>query len=95
MESVSQFAEPVGHTLARLTLTKGTLIEGEIQWMNATGIKLRTEDGSELVVVKENVSHIEALDGQASVSQADFVPDRWAGQVEQWVGLVGRRDGRG
>jgi hypothetical protein len=80
VESVSQFAEPVGRALARVVLNSGTVFEGEVQWMNATHMKLRLNDGSEVIIVKENASQIESLDSANGMSQGDFRPDRWAGR---------------
>jgi ATP-dependent Zn protease len=81
VDSVSQFAEPAGPAAARVTLTNGATVEGHVLWMNAAHMKLRLKDGSEVIVAKKNASQIESLDGTATVPQADFTPDRWAGRT--------------
>jgi ATP-dependent Zn protease len=78
VESVSQFAEPVGRAVARVTLTTGAVIEGEVQWMNATHIKLRLADETETIVAKELAAQIVPLKGTESAPQSEFTPDRWA-----------------
>jgi cell division protease FtsH len=80
VESVSQFAEPVGRAVARITLTTGTVVEGEVLWMNAAHIKLRIADGSEVVVAKEMAEQIVPLVGTELTPEGDFTPDRWAGR---------------
>ena len=80
VESVSQFAEPVGRAVARITLTTGTVVEGEVLWMNMAHIKLRVADGSEVIVAKEMAEQIVSLDGTELAPRGDFTPDRWAGR---------------
>ncbi len=80
VESVSQFAEPTGRVLARVTLTTGATVEGEVLWMNASHMKLRAEDGSEVIVAKEMAQCIVPLAGTEMAPQGDFRPDRWAGR---------------
>jgi ATP-dependent Zn protease len=80
VESASQFAEPTGKALARLTLVTGETLAGQVLWMNAGLIKLRVADGSEIVVGKKNVAQIAPLQGTETAPRGDFVPDRWAGR---------------
>ena len=80
VESVSQFAEPVGRAVARVTLVTGAVVEGEVVWMNATHIKLRGADDTEIVVAKETAAQIVALPGTDLGPRAEFTPDRWAGR---------------
>jgi ATP-dependent Zn protease len=80
IESVSQFAEPTGRALAKVRLTTGTVVSGEVLWMNMVHIKLRTDDGSEIVVAKDMAEQIESLEGTEQVPQEDVIPDRWAGR---------------
>ena len=80
VESVSQFTEPTGRAVARVTLTTGTVVEGTVLWMNASHIKLRAPDGSEVIVAKEMAEQIVPLAGTESAPPGDFTPDRWAGQ---------------
>ena len=80
VESVSQFAEPTGRAVARVTLTTGTIVEGTVVWMNAAHIKLRTADGEEVIVAKEMAEQIVPLAGTESAPAGDFVPDRWSGR---------------
>lgn len=78
VESASQFAEPTGRACARITLTTGEIVEGEVEWMNTTHIKLRLQDGSDAIIAKQNAPQISSLEGTGKVSQSDFTPDRWA-----------------
>lgn len=80
VESLSQFTEPAGRAVVRITLTTGTILEGEVLWMNAVHIKLRLADGSEVVVAKEMAEQLVSLEGTETVSESDFRPDRWAGR---------------
>ena len=80
VESVSQFAEPTGRAVARITLTTGTVVEGEVQWMNAAHIKVRTGDGAEVIVAKEMAEQIVPLAGTESAPADDFTPDGWSGR---------------
>lgn len=77
-ESVTQFAEPTGQAVARITLTTGNVIEGTVLWMNAGHIKLRAADGTEVIVSKQLAERITPLKGTESVGKDDFVPDPWA-----------------
>jgi hypothetical protein len=66
--------------LARVTLTTGTNLEGEVLWMNASHVKLRIADGSEVVVAKDLAERIVPLAGTELAPPGDFTPDRWAGR---------------
>jgi cell division protease FtsH len=81
VESASQFAEPTGRAVARVTLVTGSIVEGEVLWMNATHIKLRLNDESEIIVAKETAVQIAALTGTDTSPDGDFSPDRWAGRA--------------
>jgi cell division protease FtsH len=78
VESVSQFAEPTGPAIARVTLSNGDVVEGDVLWMNASHIKLRTADQGEVIIAKESAAQIAALAGTEAVPMADLAPDRWA-----------------
>jgi cell division protease FtsH len=80
VESASQFAEPTGKALARVTLVTGETLEGQVLWMNAGLMKLRLADGSEVAVAKKSAAQIAPLEGTESVARGDFIPDRWAGR---------------
>jgi ATP-dependent Zn protease len=80
VESVSQFSEPIGRAVARVTLTTGTVLEGDVLWMNAGHIKLRVADGSEVIVAKDMAEQIVPLNGTQTAPSGDFAPDRWAGR---------------
>jgi cell division protease FtsH len=81
VDSASQFAEPSRPAAARVTLTDGTVIEGDIHWMNAAHMKIRVRNGPEIIVAKKNASQIESLDDRNTVSEAEFTPDRWSGRT--------------
>ena len=76
VESVTQFAEPTGRAVARVTTISGNTIEGDVVWMNGTHIKLQTA-GGEVVVSKELAERIETLEGTETSSDGDFSPDGW------------------
>jgi cell division protease FtsH len=80
VESLSQFAEPTGRASVRVTLTTGTILEGDVLWMNAVHIKLKLADGSEVVVAKDMAEQLVSLEGTERVAEGDFKPDRWAGR---------------
>ncbi len=80
VESASQFAEPVGLALARVKLVTGSVLEGRVQWMNATHFKLRMSDDSEVIVSKDHAVEIVALDGSESGPVSDVKPDGWVGK---------------
>ena len=81
VESVSQFAEPTGRAAARIQLTTGTTVDGDVVWMNATHIKLKKSDGSEVTVAKNLVETIVRREGTELIGTEDFSPDRWAGKT--------------
>jgi cell division protease FtsH len=81
VESASQFAEPTGRAVARVTLVTGAVVEGEVLWMNATHIKLRLSDESEVIIAKETAVQIAPLSGTETSPDADFSPDRWIGRA--------------
>ncbi len=80
VESVSQFAEPTGKASVRVTMNTGTILEGDIVWMNAVQIKLRLLDGSDVVIAKALAEQIVSREGTERTPQGDFAPDRWAGR---------------
>lgn len=80
VESVSQFAEPTGRAAVRATMSTGTILEGDVVWMNAAQIKLRLVDGSEVVIAKALTEQLVSLEGTELTPQGDFAPDRWAGR---------------
>lgn len=80
VESVSQFAEPTGRASVRVTMNTGTILEGEIAWMNAVQIKLRLLDGSDVVIAKALAEQIVGREGTELAPRGDFAPDRWAGR---------------
>ena len=81
VESASQFAEPTGRAVARVTLVTGAVVEGEVLWMNATHIKLRLTDQSEIIIAKETAAQIAPVSGTDTSPDADFSPDRWVGRA--------------
>lgn len=80
VESVTQLAEPTGRAVARITTVSGKVIEGEVVWMNANYIKLKTSAGEEVVVAREMAERIEALKGTEIAADGDISPDRWTRQ---------------
>jgi cell division protease FtsH len=71
LESASQLARPVAKAHVRVTLDEGEVVEGTIQWADATFLKI---DGR--IVAKARVREIRALEGTEAA--AEVSPDRWA-----------------
>ena len=81
VESVTQFAEPTGRAVVRASLISGAVFEGDVAWMNAMHVKLRQADGTEVVLAKETIEHLTAIDGTEMTARNDFVPDQWAAKT--------------
>ena len=80
IESTSQLAEPTGRAVVRLVLRDQSTLEGDVVWVDATYIKLRTRDGDAgILVPKLQVLRLEAVSGTEAVSRDDVVGDQWAG----------------
>lgn len=77
VESVTQLSEPTGRAVARITTSRGQVIEGDIIWMNSQFIKLKTPNGEEMVLARENVEQIEAMSGTEMSAVGDTTADRW------------------
>lgn len=81
IESTSQLAEPTGRAVVRLLLRDQTPLEGDVLWVDATYIKLRTRDGDAgILVPKAQVLRLEAVSGTEAVSRDDLTGDQWAGR---------------
>ncbi|MGA1867279.1 MAG: AAA family ATPase [bacterium] len=79
VESTSQLSTPSKKIIACLTLTDGALVEGKIMWVDASFIKLKNhESGQEIVIAKEHVLRIEALECEKITSLEELNPDKWA-----------------
>jgi hypothetical protein len=48
--------------------------------MNATHFKLRSDDGSEVIVSKKHAVEIVSLDGSTAGPISDVKPDAWVGK---------------
>jgi len=82
IESTSQLAEPTGRAVVRLLLRDHSTLEGDVLWVDATYIKLRTRDGDAgILVPKLQVVRLEAVSGTEAVSRDDVVGDQWAGRL--------------
>jgi len=79
VESVTQIARAKGKARVRVTLTLGTVVEGQLVWADASFVKVEAEDGSAAVVAKSQIQSIEALEGTAWAD--DVAPDRLAGRT--------------
>ena len=73
VESAAQLAEPTGKARARLALSDGTEIEGEVVWVDAKFIKMRGgTGGSDVIVAKDQVTRLEALSGTEVADPEDI-----------------------
>jgi cell division protease FtsH len=81
IESTSQLAEPTGRAVVRLLLRDHSTLEGDVVWVDATYIKVRTRDGDAgILVPKAQVLRLEAVSGTEAMSRDDVVGDQWAGR---------------
>jgi cell division protease FtsH len=77
VESVTQLSEPTGRAVARITTSRGQVMEGDIIWMNAQFVKLKLANSEERVLARENIEQIEAMDGTEMSAVGDTTADRW------------------
>ncbi|HSG71445.1 MAG TPA: AAA family ATPase, partial [Planctomycetaceae bacterium] len=77
IESVTQLAEPTGRAVVRIRLIDGTEMEGEVAWMDAAMVKLKSSSGGDLIVAKNQIAKIEALEGTEQARLDDLKPDTW------------------
>ena len=77
IESVTQLAEPTGRAVVRIRMIDGTEIEGEVAWMDAVMIKLKSSEGTDVIVAKNQIAKIEALEGTEQARLDDLKPDTW------------------
>jgi ATP-dependent 26S proteasome regulatory subunit len=77
VESVTQLSEPTGRAVARITTIRGQVIEGDIIWMNAQFVKVKSANSEELVLARENIEQIVAMDGTEMSAVGDTTADRW------------------
>ena len=81
IESTSQLAEPTGRAVVRLLLRDHSTLEGDVLWVDATYIKLRTRDGDAgILVPKSQVLRLEAVSGTEAMPRDDVLGDQWAGR---------------
>ena len=78
IESATQLAESTSPAYVRITLEQGRHVEGRLLWADAAFLKLRLEDGSELVTPKIQVQKMEVLPGTGSADPQDIAVDHWA-----------------
>ena len=81
IESTSQLAEPTGRAVVRLLLRDHSTLEGDVLWVDATYIKVRTRDGDAgILVPKSQVLRLEAVSGTETMPRDDVLGDQWAGR---------------
>ncbi len=80
IESTSQLSQSTGKAMVRISLLEGTQIQGELVWADAGFLKVRADDGSSMIVPKNMVKTLEAIEGTEWADAADVSPDRWAGR---------------
>ncbi len=78
VESTTQLAEPTGRAVVRCEYEDGSVVEGEVVWMDASFVKLRRSDGSGLVIAKHQLRRIEPLAGTERAT--DVRPDAFVGR---------------
>jgi cell division protease FtsH len=80
IESTTQLAEPTGKAVVRITLDESRSIEGEVVWVDAQFIKVRSHDGNrtESIVPKHQIRTIEVLEGTDAADRDDLFVDPWA-----------------
>jgi ATP-dependent 26S proteasome regulatory subunit len=83
IESASQLAQPTGKAVVSITLEGGAKVEGEIVWMNAQFIKVKSGDnGAGAVIAKSQIKRLEALNGTGDAAADDVVGDAWSQSPE-------------
>jgi len=80
IESATQLAESTSPAYVQITLGKGGQISGRLLWADAAFLKLRLEDGSELVTPKIQIQKIEVLPGTGAADPQEIAVDHWAGK---------------
>ena len=83
IESTTQLSQPTGRARVRLTLSEGTVVEGELVWADAAFVKVRGETSADMLVPKLSIKTLEALDGTESLAPADLRPDLHARQARR------------
>jgi cell division protease FtsH len=80
IESTTQLAEPTGKALVRITLDENRSVAGEVVWVDAQFIKVRTLDGNrtESIIPKHQIRTIEVLEGTDAAERDDLFVDPWA-----------------
>src|SRR5262245_15988190 len=80
IESTTQLAEPTGKAVVRITLDENRSVEGEVVWVDAQFIKVRTLDGSrtESIIPKHQIRTIEVIEGTDAAERDDLSIDPWA-----------------
>jgi cell division protease FtsH len=76
IESNTQLAEPTGRAVVRVSFDHDAL-EGEVVWADAKFLKIRTAAG-EVLVPKEQIQQMRAVEGTEPAGRDDVEPDRWA-----------------
>jgi cell division protease FtsH len=82
IESATQLARPTGKAAVRVILRDNTALQGKVLWANAHYLKLQ-DDGSERVVAKSQILHLEALDGTELAQSAEIADDPWGGRAAE------------
>src|SRR5262245_18059168 len=80
IESTTQLAEPTGKAVVRITLDENQSFVGEVVWVDASFIKLRTSgaERAETIVPKHQIRKMEVLEGTEAAERDDLSVDPWA-----------------
>ena len=73
IDSASQLTQPTGHAVVRMALQGGDTLVGRVEWADNLHVKIRSEeDGRALIVPKQQVLHVEALEGTDAADGEDL-----------------------
>jgi ATP-dependent Zn protease len=86
-EATTQLAEPTARAVAKITLVNGTVLEGDVVWVDPNFVKIRRSDTSNgangdqgtCIIPKGQILSLEAAAGTASISVDDLQVDRGLG----------------
>lgn len=86
-EATTQLAEPTARAVAKITLVNGTVLEGDVVWVDPNFVKISRGDTSNgenreqrtCIIPKGQILTLEAAAGTASISVDDLQVDRGLG----------------
>jgi ATP-dependent Zn protease len=81
IESHTQLAEPTGKAMVRAVMVDQSDVEGQVVWADASFLKIRLADESDVIVAKSRIHKIESLPGTEAADRKDVQSDAWASRL--------------